>query len=149
MITIRSCEGSLEKDINTRKDTIADLKQTIVRRQTELGLLEENERKMSSVTLTSAAPLTKMPSYERRSSIIVPTAPAHNPYYRGSSVEENRKESYYPSLDLELENVHVPSESHVSPVSHVSNQQPVQLGAIPRTPIPFVQAAPRTRKKHM
>ena len=62
MITIRSCEGSLEKDINTRKDTIADLKQTIVRRQTELGLLEENERKMSSVTLTSAAPLTKMPS---------------------------------------------------------------------------------------
>lgn len=145
----RSCEGSLEKDINTRKDTIADLKQTIVRRQTELGLLEENERKMSSVTLTSAAPLTKMPSYERRSSIIVPTAPAHNPYYRGSSVEENRKESYYPSLDLELENVHVPSESHVSPVSHVSNQQPVQLGAIPRTPIPFVQAAPRTRKKHM
>ena len=139
----RSREGSLEKDINTRKDTIADLKQTIVRRQTELGLLEENERKMSSVTLTSAAPLTKMPSYERRSSIIVPTAPAHNPYYRGSSVEENRKESYYPSLDLELENVHVP------PVSHVSNQQPVQLGAIPRTPIPFVQAAPRTRKKHM
>ena len=139
----RSREGSLEKDINTRKDTISGLKQTIVQRQTELGLLEENERKLSSVTLTSAAPLTKVPSYERRSSIIVPTAPAHNPYYRSSSVEENRKETYYPSLDLEMENVHVP------PGSHVSNQQPAQFGAISRTPIPFVQAAPRTRKKHM
>ena len=139
----RSREGSLEKDINTRKDTIDDLKQTIVRRQTELGLMEETERKLSSVTLTSAAQLTKMPSYERRSSIIVPTAPAHNPYYRSSSIEENRKETYYPSLDLELENV------HVSPPSHVTNQQPTQLGAVPRTPIPFVQAAPRTRKKHM
>ena len=137
----RSHEGSLEKDITSRKDTIDDLKQTIVRRQTELGLLEENERKISSVTLTSATTLTKLPSYERRSSIILPTAPAHNPFY--------------PSLDLD--NVHVP---HVSD-SHVTSHQPAQLGAIARTPIPyiqaapnttpipFVQAAPRTRKKHM